>query len=52
MTRPGLRGIPRTARPTWAAITASPRPGLPDFLFPFQRALVEWAIRKGRAATV
>lgn len=23
---------------------------LPDFLFPFQRALVEWAIRKGRAA--
>lgn len=23
---------------------------LPDFLFPFQRSLVEWAIRKGRAA--
>lgn len=23
---------------------------MPDFLFPFQRALVEWAIRKGRAA--
>jgi len=23
---------------------------LPDFLFPFQRALVEWAVRKGRAA--
>ena len=23
---------------------------LPDFLFPFQRALVEWATRKGRAA--
>lgn len=23
---------------------------LPDFLFPFQRALVEWAIRQGRAA--
>ena len=23
---------------------------IPDFLFPFQRALTEWAIRKGRAA--
>lgn len=23
---------------------------LPDFLFPFQRALVEWALRRGRAA--
>lgn len=23
---------------------------MPDFLFPFQRALVEWAVRKGRAA--
>ena len=23
---------------------------LPDFLFDFQRALVEWSIRKGRAA--
>ena len=23
---------------------------VPDFLFPFQRALVEWSIRKGRAA--
>lgn len=23
---------------------------LPDFLFPFQRALVEWAVRRGRAA--
>ena len=23
---------------------------IPDFLFPFQRHLVEWAIRKGRAA--
>lgn len=23
---------------------------IPDFLFPFQRSLVEWAIRKGRAA--
>lgn len=23
---------------------------LPDFLFPFQRSLVEWAVRKGRAA--
>jgi len=23
---------------------------IPDFLFPFQRALVEWAIRKGRGA--
>lgn len=23
---------------------------LPDYLFPFQRALVEWAVRKGRAA--
>jgi hypothetical protein len=23
---------------------------LPDFLFDFQRALVEWATRKGRAA--
>lgn len=23
---------------------------MPDFLFPFQRSLVEWAIRKGRAA--
>jgi hypothetical protein len=23
---------------------------LPDFLFPFQRDLVGWAIRKGRAA--
>lgn len=23
---------------------------IPDFLFPFQRALVEWAIQKGRAA--
>jgi hypothetical protein len=23
---------------------------IPDYLFPFQRALVEWAIRKGRAA--
>jgi hypothetical protein len=23
---------------------------LPDFLFPFQRFLVEWAVRKGRAA--
>lgn len=23
---------------------------LPDFLFPFQRALVDWAIRQGRAA--
>lgn len=23
---------------------------IPDFLFPFQKALVEWAIRKGRAA--
>lgn len=23
---------------------------LPEFLFPFQRALVEWAVRKGRAA--
>lgn len=26
--------------PTW----------MPDFLFPFQRALVEWAVRKGRGA--
>lgn len=25
-------------------------PWLPDFLFPFQRSLVEWATRKGRAA--
>ena len=24
--------------------------GMPDFLFDFQRALVEWAVRKGRAA--
>lgn len=24
---------------------------LPDFLFPFQKALVDWSIRKGRAAT-
>jgi hypothetical protein len=23
---------------------------MPDFLFPFQRSLVEWALRKGRAA--
>ncbi len=23
---------------------------IPDFLFPFQKLLVEWAIRKGRAA--
>lgn len=23
---------------------------MPDFLFPFQRAIVEWAVRKGRAA--
>jgi SNF2 family DNA or RNA helicase len=23
---------------------------MPDFLFPFQRALVEWAVRKGRCA--
>jgi hypothetical protein len=23
---------------------------LPEFLYPFQRSLVEWAIRKGRAA--
>jgi hypothetical protein len=23
---------------------------MPDFLFPFQRSLVEWAVRKGRAA--
>lgn len=23
---------------------------IPDFLFPFQKALVEWAVRKGRAA--
>ena len=23
---------------------------MPDYLFDFQRALVEWAIRKGRAA--
>ena len=23
---------------------------LPDFLFPFQAALVDWALRKGRAA--
>lgn len=23
---------------------------MPDFLFPFQRHLVEWALRKGRAA--
>jgi hypothetical protein len=23
---------------------------LPDFLYPFQTTLVEWAIRKGRAA--
>jgi hypothetical protein len=23
---------------------------IPDFLFDFQRSLVEWAIRKGRAA--
>jgi len=23
---------------------------LPEFLYPFQTALVEWAIRKGRAA--
>ena len=23
---------------------------MPDFLFPFQRALIEWAVRKGRAA--
>lgn len=25
-------------------------PWMPEFLFPFQRALVEWALRKGRAA--
>lgn len=25
-------------------------PDLPDWLFPFQRSLVEWALRKGRAA--
>lgn len=24
---------------------------IPDFLFPFQKALVDWSIRKGRAAT-
>lgn len=23
---------------------------MPEFLFPFQRSLAEWAIRKGRAA--
>ncbi len=23
---------------------------IPEFLFPFQKSLVEWAIRKGRAA--
>ncbi len=23
---------------------------MPDFLFPFQASLVEWALRKGRAA--
>lgn len=23
---------------------------MPDFLFDFQRSLVEWAVRKGRAA--
>jgi len=23
---------------------------MPDFLFPFQTALVDWAIKKGRAA--
>lgn len=23
---------------------------MPDFLFPFQKSLVEWSIRKGRAA--
>lgn len=23
---------------------------MPDFLFPFQKHIVEWAIRKGRAA--
>jgi len=25
-------------------------PWVPDFLFPFQRAVVEWSVRKGRAA--
>jgi hypothetical protein len=23
---------------------------MPDFLFPFQKALLEWAVKKGRAA--
>src|SRR5258708_2046889 len=36
-----------TARPVGVAI---PSDALPAMLFPFQRAIVEWALRKGRAA--
>lgn len=34
----------------WDSASGQPPVWLPDFLFAFQRAMVEWAIRQGRAA--